>query len=181
MQRNLTMKTKQIFKYIFLCLIASFTQSANAHVMVAQHGTLNVVDNGVFMVLSIPINAFEGVDDDKDGRLSKVEFDAHHSDIALVVKDKITLSDKNGKLELKGLILSPVTSHHSPKEPASQLVVMGKFILNDINSPLHYQVNVFGKQLFEKLFEITVKNKEKGLKQAFTLTPEVTLIELFTE
>jgi hypothetical protein len=42
---------------------------AHAHLMVAQHGTLNIVDDGVFMVLSLPISAFDGIDDDKDGNL----------------------------------------------------------------------------------------------------------------
>ncbi len=34
---------------------------ANAHLMVAEHGTLNFVDNNVFIVLSIPMSAFKGL------------------------------------------------------------------------------------------------------------------------
>ena len=48
---------------IFLSSIL-FSSHLYAHVMVAQHGTLNVVDNDVFMVLSLPVSAFEGVDDE---------------------------------------------------------------------------------------------------------------------
>ncbi len=50
---------------------------ANAHLMVAEHGTLNFVDNNVFIVLSIPMSAFKGVDENKDGKVSIVEFNAH--------------------------------------------------------------------------------------------------------
>jgi len=148
--------------------------------MVAQHGTLNVVDNGVFMVLSLPVSGFDGTDDDKDGRLSKAEFDIHRLSIALTVKEKIGLLDKNGKLELKGLILSLATSHESPKDPVTQLIVMGKFMLNDLNAPLHYQVDIYGKKRVEQTLDITVKDKSKGLKQEFTLTPDGIVAELFT-
>lgn len=173
------MKPKQVIISLLLCLMISVTHYTHAHVMVAQHGTLNVVDNGVFMVISLPVSAFDGADGDKDGRLSKAEFDVHRPAIALKVKEKVVLSDKVGKLELKGLILSLVTSHESPKEPATQLVAMGKFILNDLNSPLHYQVDIYGKQRFEQSLEITAKYKKKGLKQAFTLTPDTNSTELF--
>jgi hypothetical protein len=50
---------------------------AHAHLMVAQHGTLNIVDDGVFMVLSLPISAFNGVDEDSNGKISMLEFNNH--------------------------------------------------------------------------------------------------------
>jgi hypothetical protein len=56
-------------------------QLAEAHLMVAQHGTLNVVDDGVFMVLSLPVSAFDGVDDDNDGKVSMLEFNNHRGAI----------------------------------------------------------------------------------------------------
>ena len=33
--------------------------------MPAKHGTLNVIDNSVFQVLSVPVNALHGFDDDR--------------------------------------------------------------------------------------------------------------------
>ena len=174
------MKSTPVFKSLLLGLMILVTQYSHAHVMVAQHGTLNVIDDGVFMVLSLPVSAFDGTDDDKDGHLSKAEFDIYRAGIAQALKEKIVLSDKNGKLELKGLILSLVASHEAPKDPASQLIVMGKFILNDLNSALIYQVDIFGKQQFEQILDMTVKNKVKGLKQVFRLTPDAASAELFT-
>jgi hypothetical protein len=43
--------------------------AAYAHLMVAQRGTLNLVDNGAFMVISLPVTALAGTDDDGDSRL----------------------------------------------------------------------------------------------------------------
>ena len=61
--------------------------------MVAQHGTLNIVDDSTFMVLSLHISAFEGVDDDKDGKVSMVEFNSHRAAIVESVGQHVTLSD----------------------------------------------------------------------------------------
>lgn len=47
--------------------------TAQAHVILAQKGTLNIVDGGAFMVLSLPVSAFSGIDDDGDALLSPTE------------------------------------------------------------------------------------------------------------
>ena len=56
---------------LVLLLCISTIPVANAHLMVAQQGTLNVVDDGAFVVMSLPISAFSSVDDDGDGKLSR--------------------------------------------------------------------------------------------------------------
>jgi hypothetical protein len=43
-------------------------QTAQAHLMVAQRGTLNFVGSGGFVVMALPVDAFTGVDDDGDGQ-----------------------------------------------------------------------------------------------------------------
>ena len=53
-----------------LCLLLCAIAPAQAHLMVAQHGTLNLVGDGVYMVLSLPVSAFAGSDDDGDDKLS---------------------------------------------------------------------------------------------------------------
>ena len=60
---------RQLMKTILLSLVMTTlpAQLVFAHLMVAQHGTLNIVDDSVFMVLSLPVSAFEGLDDDPAG------------------------------------------------------------------------------------------------------------------
>lgn len=168
-------------KYIVVILLLNilFSHYTYAHVMVAQRGTLNFVDDGVYMVLSVPVSAFEGTDDNKDGKLSKGEFDRHQAAIALIVKDKVALSNTSEKLILKGLMLSPATPHDASNSDASQLIVMGKFELKNTDSPLLYQFNLFGNTLAEKSIEITVRNKVKGLKQVIRFTPDNIASQLF--
>ena len=57
--------------------------------MVARHGTLNFVDDGAFMVLSLPMSAFEGIDDDGDGKVSMIEFNNHRTGIVGAVRHAV--------------------------------------------------------------------------------------------
>ncbi|PKI16798.1 hypothetical protein [Colwellia sp. 12G3] len=147
--------------------------------MVAQQGILNVVDDGVFMVLSLPVSAFSGIDDDKDGKLSAKEFAIHRADISKVIHSKVVLKDNGDKLPLQGMMLSPVTSHQSPKAPASQLMIMGHYTIVEPNSVLEYQVGIFGKGVTEKTLTITATKKEFGHKQKITLSPKQSSVLLF--
>lgn len=156
-----------------------FSQPLYAHMMVAQHGSLNVVDGGVFMVLSLPVSAFSGIDDDKDGKLSPQEFAIHRAHISEVIHREVVLKDSNGKLSLKGMMLSPVTAHHAPKAPASQLIVMGRYTLVESNSELEYQVGLFGNNTTEKTMAITATRKEDGNKQIIELSPKHSSFVLF--
>jgi hypothetical protein len=156
-----------------------FPQYLYAHMMVAQNGTLNVVDDGVFMMISLPVSAFEDIDDDKDGKLSVKEFTEHRSAIIKSIHSNIVLRDENGKLALEGMMLSPVTSHHSPKAPASQLLVMGRYALVESNSKLEYQVGLFGKATDEKILTIMATQKEFGHKQKIELSKKSDSVVLF--
>jgi len=163
---------KYVFKAFLMSLSMMFSLHSYAHIMVAQHGTLNVMDEGVFMVLSLPVSAFKGIDDDKDGMLSKAEFTLYRPVIASMVLEKVVLKDKNGKLPLQGMMLSPVTPHSSPNEPASQIIVMGRFALVNSNSALQYQVDLFGKAFSEQSLEITATRKMDGKKKVAVLSPK---------
>tara|TARA_R110000744_G_scaffold19280_3_gene50941 strand:+ start:5756 stop:6289 length:534 start_codon:yes stop_codon:yes gene_type:complete len=164
---------------VMLSLLCS--KSLYAHVMVAQHGTLNVTEDGVYMVISLPVSAFSGIDDDLDGKLSAEEFATHRLSIIDTVHSKITLKDESGKLALQGIILSPVTDHHSPKAPASQLVVMGRYTLIQPNSQFEYQVSIFGQGSAEKSLEIIATKKIDGRKQVVELSPKQSNVLLFKE
>jgi len=167
-----------IYTVIFLSSII-LSAPSYAHVMVAQHGTLNVIDNGVFMVLSLPVSAFEGIDDDNDGKLSNSEFSRHRKAISKLVHKKVVLKDKNGKIALEDMMLSPVTSHHSPKSPASQLIVMGRYSLADPLSSLEYEVELFGTAAIEQLLEITAIRKSDRKKNFAKLTVKNSSVTIF--
>ena len=161
---------------------ALWMAAAQAHLMVAQRGTLNITNGGAFMVLSLPVSAFRGADDDGDGRLSNTEFAAHRATIAQAVSDNVVLSDGQGPRELQGMMftLSP-PDHENTQEPSSQLVVMGRFALADAEAqaPLQFKVGLFGLAASEQVYRVNASRLNKREQHLMTLTPEQPAAALF--
>ena len=166
-------------------LSAALTSPATAHLMVAQRGTLNFVGDGSFVVLSLPVSAFAGTDDDGDGKLSVTEFTKHRPAIVDAVNEQVQLLDQGNPLPLQGMMLSPVVPHTvpgAPKVPADQLVVMGRFDLAGLKgatSELKFHVGLFGKQAEEQSLEITATQVVEPKKHKMVLTPKQPKARLF--
>ncbi len=164
-----------------LVLSAAIVPHASAHLMVAQHGTLNIKGNGAFMVLSVPMSAFDNIDDDGNGKISPTEFAKHRLDIIKAIKEKVALTDKDGARPLQGLLLTPVVPHIVPKAGSKQLVIMGRFALASKDTAtnsngLTFHVGLFGKGAEEKTLEITATRRLNKVitaqKHKFELTHE---------
>jgi hypothetical protein len=169
------------FTLLTLSLTFTMLSSAQAHLMAAQHGTVNIVDDGAFMVLSLPVSAFEGIDDDDDGEVSMIEFNHHRAAIVESVGQNITLSDYQGNLSLQGIMLSPVVDHDAQNQSISQLTVMGRFALNGAKGDLRFQVELFCEQSTEQLLKITATHKSAKQQHAFQLTPATSAGILFAD
>lgn len=144
---------------------------AYAHLMVAQQGTLSIVDDDAFLVLSLPISAFKGIDDDGDGKVTMIEFNNHRAAIVVSVKDKVVLSDTGASLVLQGIMLSPVAQHDTSLQLISHLTIMGRFTLNDPASALRFEVGLYGLDAIERSLEITATSSQDHRKSTFQLTP----------
>jgi hypothetical protein len=154
---------------------------AHAHLMVAQHGTLNIVDDGVFMVLSLPISAFDGLDDDNDGKVSMLEFNNHRGAIVESISQNVTLSGTRGTGYLQGILLSPVAPHGSTGQSMSQLTVMGRFTLTDSADALLFDIGLYGTQAAEQVLEITATRTRHNQKTIFELTPAASSRMIFPD
>jgi hypothetical protein len=151
---------------------------AHAHLMAAQHGTLNIVEDGAYMVLSLPTSAFDGIDDDNNGKISMVEFNNHREVIVESIRQNATLSDNQGHLALQGIILAPVVPHDTNVGPISQLTVMGRFILRDSDSALRFHLGLYGTRADEQSLEITATRARADQKAIVELTPTAPVIEI---
>ncbi|ASJ76513.1 HupE/UreJ family protein [Granulosicoccus antarcticus] len=148
-----------------LLLILSSIGSANAHLMVAQQGTLNIVEGGAFMVLSLPTSAFSKFDDNGDNKLSREEFSTHQASLNSAVEDGINLRQGGQSKELQGLMLTPVFDEQKPQEPASQMIAMGRFVLSETAAPLEFDLQIFGTGSTESTQQVTVSRPADGRRQ----------------
>ncbi len=150
---------------------------AQAHLMVAQRGTLNVVGDGAFMVLSLPVTAFVGVDDDHDGQWSPAEFSAHEAAIKAQVQRGVQLLDWGRALPLQGVMLQLSPGDHTAQGTARQVVVLGRFALGDERSRLQLELSLFGTRPDERAQEVTVSRGDQARRML--LTPEHPAGDLF--
>ncbi|WP_299270081.1 hypothetical protein [uncultured Psychrosphaera sp.] len=150
-----------------LCLSVSL----HAHMMVEQHGTLNIVDDKVYMVLSIPMSAFYSVDSNNDGIVSMLEFTNNRKKIATKIKDKVVLSNEKSTFTINGLLLSPEASH-TKKKSIEYVTITGRYTINGPLNDIKLNMDLFGISKKHRIIEITTINKMQKNKHTFTLTPQ---------
>ncbi len=145
---------RSVLASLLLCgLTPSMT---HAHVMVAQKGTLNIVDDGAFMVLSLPISAFSGIDDDGDARLSPTELRLHVQAIVAQVQANVRLVNGALPLPLQGVFMHLSPAHDSAGGSADQIVVMGRFAVPPNATDLRLTMGLFGRDSTERQLDVTV-------------------------
>ena len=145
--------------------------SVRAHLMVEQHGTINFANGGAFLVLSVPVSAFDGVDDDGDGALSPRELDQHSAEVEQQFYDSVQLLNGRGEpLPLQGLLISLVSPDHAPTAPARQLIAFGRFPVTDAMTSLDLRIVLQGETSEEKNISITATRE--GSSQEMVFTPD---------
>ena len=161
--------------------------SAQAHWMAAQQGTLNIVGEAAFMVLSVPVSAFTAVDDDGDGALSKGELVTHAGTVRQQLKEGVQLFQGEQALPLSLMMVDVVGHDNAPEAPSTQLMVMGRFQLRGDSSDglselaqtdtmrLHF--NLFGRDSDEQAQDISITRQEDA--QSAHFTPERTTQSVF--
>lgn len=160
------------FRHLFILVLgwALTLSTAHAHLIVSQRGTLNIVGDGAFMVLSLPVSAFKGVDDNADGLLSIDELHAHTQTIEQQIKSSIFLENSQGVKKLDGLMLSAAPPENDHSAPGKQIVVLGRFGLEPESSNLNLTMRLFGAGADERTEHISVTQGSRS--QLITLSPD---------
>lgn len=165
MKKNLAVIVRALILYIVSA------QQVYAHLMVAQQGTLKLINDNAFMVLSLPISAFEGIDDNNDGKITMVEFNHHRTAIIGAIKQNVTLGSAQENAPLEGIMLSPVRPRDADSQVILQLAVMGRFALAETETRLLFHMGLYGKLDTEQTLEITATRQHDNQITVFALTP----------
>lgn len=143
--------------------------AAQAHLVVSQHGTLNIVGDGAYMVLSLPVSALTGFDDNQDSLLSVGELRAHTASIESQIQQGVTLGSSLGPSRLEGVMLNTEAPDSDPSAPSTHLVVLGRFTVPAQATELTLAVHLFGAGADEQTEQIAVTRGDES--QLITLTP----------
>lgn len=157
---------------LVLCGALLGVAPAQAHLMATQKGTLNIVGDAAFMVLSVPVSALRGVDDDQDRALSKAELAAHAGDIHQQVLAGVQLLGSDRALPLQLMMLDTAPPDNSPTAAARHLVVLGRFQLQQESASdgLSLRLALFGPTASERQQDVTITRQQET--QWLRFTPE---------
>ena len=170
---------KWVAAALVLCGSTGAVTPAQAHLVAAQKGTLNLVGNAAFLVLSVPVSALHSVDNDGDGMLSKAELATHADAIGQQVKAGVQLMGPAEALPLQLVMLDIESPESAPAAPASHLVVLGRYALvargngEDIAEPaisdgLSLRFTLFGSKAGEQVQDLTVTRQKEMQWLRFT-------------
>ena len=105
----------------WLIIFYSFFSQTHAHLIDDNSGTLNITDDGAYLVISLPIEFFKAVNEDW---LSIQAINNDRNEIFEIVKRNITLSNANQKFRLSGLMLSIEAAHEQEMSIPTNLVIL---------------------------------------------------------
>ena len=189
MSKKYSLIKKCLLNVVGLSLL-SLSNISSGHLMVAQHGTLNFVDHYAYIVLSLPISAFVGIDDDKDGEITLSEFNNHRRQLSAKVINSVYLSDENSEFLIDGLLLNPSFEHehehvaeelNEDQEPQhiEQVTITGRYSLPSAQRKVNFNIKLFSVYKTLQRYEITAINKKQNNKYQFYLTPSNSSSSLF--
>jgi hypothetical protein len=129
--------------------------TAQAHLIPASQGTVNVVGDAIYAVLSVPVSSLQGVDDDHDGVVDLAEFERHEGALRAEIDRRLVISDGETPATTVrvDLILSP--QHDAARDRADQIVALKHAHLGAPPRDLRVRCDLFGARPAEQEFKIT--------------------------
>jgi len=166
-----------------LLLALLMAQPLSAHLMEHQHGTLNFVERRGYLVLSVPVSALRGVDDNRDRRIDDRELQRHGAVIERQLRAGVRISDDSVPVRLEGLLvnLSPDEQHR--QGPATHLVMLAVAMFEATPRKPQIDIRLFGRLPAERSyrFAATRRNTDGAPEQeTLTITPSTRRHELFS-
>ncbi len=143
----------------------------HAHLINDQQGALTLQPQGMMLMLSIPVSAFQGVDEDLDQKLSDQELSQHSAAIQSEIQKKLWIQRGDRRLGIQDLLVTLSTPKDMNEVPATHLTVMGKFEPVDMDQDDHgrLELHLYGANPGEQLYSIKVKKGDRV--HLFTLDP----------
>jgi hydrogenase/urease accessory protein HupE len=155
---------------VALFVLGLTTAQAAAHMMPAQQGTLNVLDNAVYAVLSLPVGSLRAVDDDGDGRLSSSEIARHYGEIRDAVTRGIRVSDggRFGRIDFLQVAADPDERDSGSSAGSTHFLVLAKFGFDRAPVALRLETTMWGTTAEDRQF--TIKATRGATTEAAVLT-----------
>ena len=153
----------------WLIIFYSFFSQTHAHLIDDNSGTLNITDDGAYLVISLPIEFFRAINKDW---FSIQAINNDRNEIFEIIKKNLTLSNSNQEFRLLGLMLSIEPAHEQEMPLPKNLVILGRFESHRDGNFLKFENNLLSESSGAQVIKMRVTYKKIGVSHTFDLTPE---------
>ena len=152
----LRVRTQLAHVQLLLCLIflLAWPVQSRADLLPAQNATLSLIDSSIYVVVSTPVSALTGIDDNADGLISNAEMTKHSADIQNQFQKRFSLTDE-GNLGTPVLTLVNDPGINAPPAGYPYLVILQR--INFTRPPTHLLLttDLFGTKKGEDKLTLT--------------------------
>ncbi len=156
-----------------MCLILVpmilFPANALGHLLPVLSGTIRVEANNVYVVLSLPVDAFQGLQLSPDGRLDADQYDQAESRIHLALKEQFILTGGKGSPELIELITKRSVKNEKLASDRDVILAMMEFRFQEQPQAIQVKTSLFGHFDSERQLTLKASNGRDG--ETAVLTP----------
>ncbi|OYU70877.1 MAG: hypothetical protein CFE28_13265 [Alphaproteobacteria bacterium PA2] len=154
-----------------LATLLAMAGPAQAHLLPAQTATMNLAGDTAYFVVSVPVSALEGIDDDRSGGASRAEIARHSADIATQFNRRFQVTgDGKAGLALMTMAWSPQTEG-APTDSAYVVVLHSVRFTEPPRVPA-VATDLFGARPGEAQMTLTAKrDRQESTAEVAILRP----------
>jgi hydrogenase/urease accessory protein HupE len=156
--------------WLFAVCLSLWSGALHAHLLPKQNATINIVEQTAYLVVSVPVTALKGLDDDENGSLSLQEIQNHTKDIEQQVASRLRVvaGDLVG-IAVLTMVMAPHTDGSSHE--SDYVVVLHRVDFAAPPMQPRLETDLFGTKQGESQMTITATRGKES---------EVAILELGT-
>lgn len=109
---------------LLLLAALAWAATAQAHLLPKQNATLHLSGNKGYLVVSVPVSALTGVDDNRDGLLDSGELGRHNGDIGRQFQARFHVASPDGRAPIELAMVAHPGSDSGLSDPTRYVVVL---------------------------------------------------------
>jgi hydrogenase/urease accessory protein HupE len=148
-------------RLVLLLWLTALVGTAEAHMLPKQTATMNIVDKATFFVVSVPVSALNGVDDDGNGLLSPTEMQTHTPDIVRQFGKRFKVTDVGNDSSPSLSWVMPPQSDGPPVD-TDYVIVLHRVDFTAVPKNPVLETDLFGSKSGEGQMTITATRNNKA-------------------
>ncbi|MBA3879481.1 MAG: hypothetical protein C0500_07185 [Sphingobium sp.] len=149
---------------LLLLAALAWTAAANAHLLPKQNATLHVIGDKGYLVVSVPVGALTGVDDDRDGLLDARELGRHSADIGRQFQARFRVASPDGPAPTELALVAHPGSDTGLSDPTRYVVVLASAQFAKPPASVTIETDLFGSAADER--QITLRARRDSAAPA---------------